>query len=109
LPNQAHYRGRGQESYWANNVKTGLELKFNINLVACLERRETSNKISGKIEAKYSDQTWISSIPFSMLNDHEIFNLGVRKKESIEVSFNTEKNRGYHYTHAYSYNWNAMQ
>ena len=30
-------------------------------------------------------------------------------KESIEDSFNTEKNRGYHYKHAYSYNWNAMQ
>ena len=44
-----------------------------------------------------------------MHNAHEIFNLGARKKESIEDSFNTEKNRGYHYTHAYSYNWNAMQ
>jgi len=109
LPNQTHHRGRGQEFYWANNVKTGLELELSINLVACLERRETSNKLSGEIEVKYSDHSWISSIPFSMHNAHEIFNLGARKKESIEDSFNTEKNRGYHYTHAYSYNWNAMQ
>jgi hypothetical protein len=82
LPNQTHYRGRGQEFYWANNVKTGLELKFSINLVTYLERRETSNKLSGEIEVKYSDHTWISSIPFSIHNAHEIFNLGARKKES---------------------------
>ncbi len=109
LPNQAHYRGRSQEFFWVNNVKTGLELELTINLVACLERREASNNLSGEIEVKYSDHTWISSIPFSMHNAHEIFNLGARKKESIEDSFNTEKNRGYHYTHAYSYHWNAMQ
>ena len=27
----------------------------------------------------------------------------------MEDSFNTEKNRGYHYKHAFSYDWNAMQ
>lgn len=32
-----------------------------------------------------------------------------KKKELIENSMNTEKNRGYHYKHAFSYNWNAMQ
>ena len=36
-------------------------------------------------------------------------NCGARKKELIEDSINTEKNRGYHYKHAFSYNWNAMQ
>jgi len=109
IPNQTHYRGRRQEFYWVNNIKYGLETELTISLIACLERREEINKLSGEIEAKYSEHTWISSIQFSINNAHELCNLGARKKESIEDSFNTEKNRGYHYKHAYSYNWNAMQ
>jgi myosin-crossreactive antigen len=46
---------------------------------------------------------------FSLKNSHELCNLGARKKESIEDSINTEKNRGYHYKHAFSYHWNAMR
>jgi hypothetical protein len=42
-------------------------------------------------------------------NVHELLNLGARKKELIEDNFNTEKNRGYRYKHAFSYDWNAMQ
>ena len=38
-----------------------------------------------------------------------MINLGARKQGLIEDSFNTEKNRGYHYKHAYSYNWNASK
>jgi hypothetical protein len=109
IPNQTYYRGRRQEFYWVNNIKSGLELELTISLIACLERREEINKLSGEIEVKYSEHTWISNIPFSINNAHDICNLGARKKESIEDSFNTEKNRGYHYKHAYSYNWNAMQ
>jgi hypothetical protein len=109
LPNHAHYLGGGQEFFWVISVKTGLELKLMINLATCLERRETNNKLSGEIKVKYTDHIWKSRIPFSMYNAHEIFNLGARTKESIEDSCNTEKNRGYHYTHAYTYNWNAMQ
>ena len=67
------------------------------------------NKKTGEIEIHYSEHTWISSIPLFINNVHELCNLGARKKELIEDSFNTEKNRGYQYQHAYSYNWNAMQ
>ena len=35
--------------------------------------------------------------------------LGARKLALIEDSINTEKNRGYHYKHAFSYHWNAMR
>src|SRR5260221_12135591 len=31
------------------------------------------------------------------------------KKELIEDSINTKKNRGYHYKHIFSYHWNVMQ
>ena len=37
-------------------------------------------------------------------NVHELINLGARKKEAIEDSINTEKNRGYHYKHLFSHN-----
>ncbi len=40
---------------------------------------------------------------------HELMNLGARKKEFIEDSINTEKNRGYHYKHAFSYDWHSIQ
>lgn len=35
--------------------------------------------------------------------------MGARTKEAIEDSINTEKNRGYHYKHLFSHNWNAMK
>lgn len=35
--------------------------------------------------------------------------VGARKKELIEDSMNTEKNKGYHYKHAFPYDWRAMQ
>ncbi len=58
---------------------------------------------------KHSDHKWISSIPLSMSNLHELCNLGARKIWLIEDVFNTEKNRGYQYKHAFFYNCNAMQ
>jgi hypothetical protein len=109
IPNQSHYRGRRQEFYWVNNIEYGYAFELNISLIACLERREEINQSTGAIEIHYSEHTWISSIAFSIEKAHEMCNLGARMKESIEDSFNTEKNRGYHYKHAYSYNWNAMQ
>jgi len=62
------------------------------------------NKVTGNIEVKYSEHCWISSIPQSIDNIHELLNLGARKKEAIEDSINTEKNQGYHYKHLFSHN-----
>lgn len=67
------------------------------------------NKKTGDAEERYSEHAWISSIPANLMNVHEIFNLGARKRELIEDSNNTEKNRGYYYKHAFSYNWNGLQ
>jgi hypothetical protein len=109
IPCQSHYRGRRQEFYWHNNFKYGYDWQLNISLVGCLERREEVNKLTGKLEVKYSEHTWVSSIPLSINNVHELLNLGARKKEAIEDSINTEKNRGYQYKHLFSHNWNAMK
>jgi len=53
LPNQMHYPAISQEFFWINSVNADLESSLESNLVACLERRETSNKLSGEIEVEY--------------------------------------------------------
>ena len=78
-------------------------------MIACAESYDDVNRKTGEIEKRYSEHTWISSIPANVKNLHELFNLGMRKHWLIEDSFNTEKNRGYNYKHAFSYHWNAMQ
>lgn len=109
IPNQSHYRGRKQKFYWKNNIARDDGTSISIHLVSCLESYNEVNKETGEIEKHYSEHAWISSLPLNINNAHELCNLGARKKELIEDSINTEKNRGYHYKHAYSYNWNAMQ
>jgi hypothetical protein len=109
IPGQSHYRNRQQEFYWVNDIPYGYGWKLSINLVACLEKYEQVNKKTGEIETCYSEHLWISSIAGNINTVHELFNEGARKKELIEDSINTEKNRGYKYKHAFSYNWEAMQ
>lgn len=109
LPHQSHYRERQQSFYWENNVTYGYEWQLKINLLACLEIYEDVDKKTGDIIHCASEKYWISSIPASASNIHELLNLGARKKGLIEDNFNTEKNRGYHYKHAFAYHWRAMQ
>ena len=107
IPEQPYYRGRHQTFYWENNIYAGLAA--DIHVVGCLEKYETVDKKTGEIQQKHSEHTWISSIPLSILTVHELCNLGARKEFLIEDSFNTEKNRGYKYEHAFSYDWYGMQ
>jgi len=106
IPGQLYYRERAQSFYWKNNIK----YKGNIiHAVACTDKwREVSNT-TGKFITKRSEHTWISSQPLSIDNVHTLCNLAARKRAFIEDSFNTEKNRGYHYQHVFSYDWNAMK
>ena len=109
LPGQDYYRERKQSFYWENGITYGYEWQLKINLLACLETYNDVDKKTGKIIHCASEKYWISSIPAVAENIHELLNLGARKKGLIEDSFNTEKNRGYHYKHAFSYHWKAMQ
>jgi len=107
IPNQPKYRGRDQLWHWENNIEwKGLE---DLNAVSCFEKWYVVNKKSSEIEAQYSEHKWISNIKISIKNIHELCSLGARKRWGIEDSNNTEKNRGYHYKHAYSYDWNSMK
>jgi len=106
IPQQPYYRGRKQEFYWLNNIDyQGID----IHAVSCLEHWREVNKETGEIEDKYSEHAWISSLKLSIKNAHELCNLCARQRAGIEDSINTEKNRGYQYKHAFSYDWNAMR
>jgi hypothetical protein len=109
ITGQSYYRERHQEFYWYNDVTWGYEFQLKLHLVSCLEKWEEVDKETGEIILKYSQHQWLSSIRINIENVHELCNLGARKIGLIEDSINTEKHRGYHYEHAFSYDWNAMQ
>ena len=109
IPGQAYYRERQQEFYWHNDVTWGFDWQLRIHLVSCVEKWHEVDKKTGGIIIKHSQHQWLSSIRVSIDKIHELCNLGARKIGLMEDSINTEKNRGYHYEHAFSYDWNAMQ
>ena len=109
IPGQAYYRERYQEFHWYHDVTWGYALQLKLHLVSCLEKWGEVDKKTGEIIFKYSQHQWLSSIRINIENVHELCNLGARKIGLIEDSINTEKHRGYHYEHAFSYDFNAMQ
>src|SRR3990167_525026 len=109
IPAKPYYRGRHQKFYWYNDVMCGDGLTLKKHLVNCIEEWHEVDKITGDIVIKHSQHQWISSIKINIKNVYELCNLAARKLGLIEDSIHTEKHRGYHYEHAYSYNFNAMQ
>lgn len=109
ISDQPYYRERHQQFYWYNDVMCGDGLTLKKHLVSCLEKWDEVDKTTGEIITKYSQHQWISSIKINIKNVHELCNLAARKLGLMEDSIHTEKHRGYHYEHAYSYNFNAMQ
>ncbi len=109
IPGQPAYRKRRQEFYWKNDVTYGYDWELTLHLAGCKERYEEVDQKTGEIVEHFVERAWISSLRVSLGQVHELFNLTARQKGFIEDSHNTEKNRGYHYKHAYSYDWHAMQ
>ncbi len=109
VPGQPYYRERQQGFYWYNNVTWGYDFNLKIHLAGCAESWDEVDKKTGEIIKKHSEHRWLSSIKINIDNVHELCNLGARKLGLIEDSIHTEKHRGYHYEHAFSYDWNAMQ
>jgi hypothetical protein len=109
IPEQPYYRERQQEFYWYNDVTWGYTWQLKIHLISSVEKWNEVDKKTGDIIVKYSQHQWLSSIRATLDKVHELCNLGARKIGLLEDSINTEKHRGYHYEHAFSYNWNAMQ
>ena len=107
IPGQSHYRDRSQLFYWQNNICYGYDFKH-VHLVACHESYKDVDKKTGEIINLHSEHAWLSSLSLNINNAHELCNLCARKQYLIENSFNTSKNRGYNYKHAYAYKWEAM-
>lgn len=105
IEDQTYYNGRQQDFYFKNNITWN---GFNINAVACFERWDEIDQKTAEKTPKFSEHKWITNLRVKKSNLHELCNLCARKRWGIEDSNNTEKNRGYHYTHAFSYNWNGM-
>jgi hypothetical protein len=106
IPGQASFNGRKQYFYWKNDIDWRSFKK--INAVACFEQWEITDKNTGEIIKQYSEHKWITTLNISIKSLHELCNLCARKRWLIEDSNNTEKNRGYGYKHAFSYDWNGM-
>lgn len=107
LPDMSSYRNRKQEWYWRNNQDFNKKRK--VNIVGCFESWEVVNTVTGAFEIMHSEHRWITSVKVEQRLLHDLCNLCARKRWGVEDSNNTEKNRGYHYKHVFSGNWNAMK
>lgn len=107
IDGQPMYNGR--EQYFS--LAKGLEYKSisGITAVSCLEKYQVADNENGESITKYSEHRWITNLKVTPSKLHLLFNLCARKRWMIEDSNNTEKNRGYNYKHAYSYDWNSMK
>ena len=107
------WKGRQQEFYWVNHIAYEYQsdgMKTHpVHVVVCEEQWQEIDKDTGEIINKKSRHAWVSSEPITQKNVHERCNLGARYRWGIEDSMNTEKNRGYHYEHPFSYDWKAMR
>lgn len=106
------WRGRQQQFRWVNDIEYRYDhdtRSLPVHVVICEESWQEVAPDSGEIVAKTSRHVWISSRRLRWDCLHERCNLGARSRWGIETSMLVEKHQGYHYEHAFSYDWNAMK
>lgn len=112
------YGDRRQEFRWANLIEysysrknqhgTQVTVTEKVNVVVCNENW-VEHTMEGEIN-KTTKFAWVSAKALTMGNVHKRCNLTGRFRWFIENNvLQTEKCRGYHYEHNYSYDWNAMK
>jgi hypothetical protein len=105
--------GRNQTFNWSNEIEYtygGNNKKLRLNVVTCKEEWiEAHPRSGGKPETKVCEFAWLTSSAVTARNVLGLCNGIARKRWRIENHFNVEKHQGYHYSHCYSYNWNAMK
>lgn len=107
---QIGYRERRQQFYFVNNIEFGDKELNDIHLIASVDQWDICNEeTGGEIKNQRNEHRWISSMPLSYKNAHELCNLAARKRGYIEDEINTAKHRGFNYTHIYAHAWNAMK
>ncbi len=107
-----HWQGRQQQFWWVNDITYSYENDRHplpVHVVGCEERWQAVDPDSGEIVEHHSHHVWLSSQPLNAHNVHPRCNLGARQRWGIETNMLIEKRQGYHYEHAFSYDWNAMQ
>jgi hypothetical protein len=106
------WRGRSQQFWWINDIEYRYDhatKPLSVHVVVCDERWQEVDRESGERVEKRTRHAWISSRPLGWATLHERCNLGARYRWGIEISMLVEKRQGYHYEHAFSYDWNAMK
>ncbi|MCP4934804.1 MAG: hypothetical protein GY927_11510 [bacterium] len=106
------WRGRQQQFYWVNDIDYGYDndkKHIPVHVVICEEQWQEVDAESAEIVDKNARHVWISSRPLRWDCLHERCNLGARHRWGIEISLLVEKRQGYHYEHAFSYQWTAMK
>jgi hypothetical protein len=107
-----HWHGRRQQFWWVNDITYSYEgdrKRLLVHGVGCEETWQEVDPERGELIAKQTQHVWLSSQPLDPYNVPERCNLGARQCWGIETSLLVEKCQGYHYEHAFSYNWNAMK
>ena len=106
------WRGRYQRFWWVNDIDYSYDhdtKQLPVHVVVCEEHWQEVEQESGTIVDKSSRHAWISGRAFRAETLPDRCNLGARYRWGIEVNMQVEKRQGYHYEHAFSYNWNAMK
>ena len=106
------WRGRHQRFWWVNDIDYSYDhdtKQLPVHVVVCEEHWQEVEQESGTIVDKSSRHAWISGRAFRAETLPDRCNLGARYRWGIEVNMQVEKRQGYHYEHAFSYNWNAMK
>jgi len=104
--------GRQQRFWWVNDITYAYDhdrYLLTVHVVGCDETWSAVDPDSGEIIDKRSRHVWLSRERLCADNVHPRCNLGARRRWGIETSLLIEKRQGYHYEHAFSYDWNAMQ
>ena len=117
LPRQPQTRqyewGKRQQRFsWVNDIEYAFgangRCRLKLHVVVCDERWQQVDQ-QAAIVTETARHAWISSQPLSRENVHERCNLGARHRWGIEAGFLVEKHQGYHYEHAFAFDWNALR
>ena len=106
------WHGRHQQFRWVNDIEYRYDHDTHslpVHVVICEESWQEVDRDRGEIVDKTSRHVWISSRRLRWDCLQERCNLGARSRWGIETSMLVEKRQGYHYEHAFSYDWNAMK
>lgn len=98
-----------QQFWWANEIEydfrqDGQQRQIHVHVVVCDE-----TWTDGKGTVKHGRWAWISAQPITPPNVLARCNRAGRHRWDIESNLLVEKRWGYHYEHAYAYDWTAMK